>query len=134
MELLGDYGRGVTAAFRQAANVTARAQSGSFEVNHDNVLAAAKIIQSHVDLFDEKFVAHQPDLRVDPAGLDQISITLATQWNKRLLADDDSYAVRIRQYLDSLKNLVRKLEESARTYGYSDQEIAAALRGKAGAS
>ena len=48
-------------------------------------------------------------------------------WNSRLVDADDSYAMRIEQYVTSLNNLVEQLRTSAKQYGFSDEEIAASL-------
>jgi hypothetical protein len=72
---------------------------------------------------------HGPALVVEPAAGDPVSQDAAIAWNFRLVGADDSYAARIEEYVDSLVNLIRQLQDSARTYGFNDQDIAATFGG-----
>jgi hypothetical protein len=120
------------AALDMAAKIMGNGPSGGkFVVNHDNVLAAAKIIRTQVETFGESTRDAFRDLRIDAPGEDIVSKRLADAWNGNLMLDDDSYAVRIGEYVRSLDKLVSQLVESARTYGYNEEEIAAALGGDA---
>jgi hypothetical protein len=132
MELLGDIGRGVTQAFAEVDKYSAdmAKTSGTFTVNKDNVLAAAKIIETQAVALDEKLRLVARDLRVVPPGNDDVSIRVASAWNDILLDSENSYQVRIAAYIEGLRNLAQQCADSARTYGYSDDEIAAAFRGQ----
>jgi hypothetical protein len=99
--------------------------SATLTVNHDNVLAAAKIIQSQIDALNDVFTTNAPNLRIDNSADDLVSRDAARAWNHRLLGADDSYAARIGQYLDSLHKVMNQLRDSAKTYGFNDQDIAA---------
>lgn len=101
------------------------ASSGSFTVNKDNVLAAAKIIDVQALVLQQTLWEKSGDLRVVPPGKDDVSQRIARAWNDRLVDDEDSYQKRVQQYIDSLNGLVRQLTDSARAYGYTDEEIAA---------
>ncbi|TCO64883.1 hypothetical protein [Actinocrispum wychmicini] len=94
-------------------------------VNHDNVLAAAKIIQTQIEALKDIVHANRQDLIVDPAAEDLVSRDAARAWNYRLAGADDSYAARISAYVDSLNKLVAQLRDSAKTYGFKDEDIAA---------
>ncbi|WP_436492820.1 hypothetical protein [Actinokineospora sp. HUAS TT18] len=120
------------AAFDAAAKIMGNGPTGGkFVVNHDNVLAAAKIIRTQVEAFGESTRGAFRDLNVDPPGEDIVSKRLADAWNDRLVFDGDSYAVRIDEYVRSLNELVQQLIESAKTYGYNEEQITAALGGDA---
>jgi uncharacterized protein YukE len=127
MDLLGELGRGVTDAFTQLDQATTNLTSGTFTVNKDNVLAAAKVIQTQADALQEKLNDANRDLRIDPPGADDVSTRIAPAWNDILVERDDSYANRIRQYIDGLHNLAQQCADSARTYGYTDDAVAAAF-------
>jgi hypothetical protein len=101
--------------------------SATLTVNHDNVLAAAKIIQTQIDTLDDILGTKGPALVVDPAADDPVSQDAARAWNYRLVGADDSYAARIADYVLSLKKLVAQLKDSAKTYGFNEQDIAAAF-------
>ena len=102
-------------------------QTSSITVNHDNVLKAAKIIQDALDNEGQQILTNLPLLQVIAPGEDLISEQAAQAWNTRLVGGADSYTVRVEQYLQSLSDLVSKLVTSARQYGYSEEQIAAAL-------
>jgi hypothetical protein len=108
---------------------TAPVSSATLKVNHDNVLAAAKVIQTQIDALKDAIKMHGPALVVEPAAGDPVSQDAATAWNFRLVGADDSYAARIEEYVDSLVNLIRQLQDSAKTYGFSDDDIAATFGG-----
>ncbi|MBC6446742.1 hypothetical protein [Actinokineospora xionganensis] len=127
---------GTVSAIAGAAFDAARAimggspASGQFVVNHDNVLAAAKIIQTQADSLGDLVREARSDLRVDQPGEDIVSTKVAEAWNDLLLSNDDSYVARIGDYVAGLNNLVQQLTDSAKTYGYNEQDIAAALGGE----
>ena len=130
MELLGEVGRGVTDAFAQVNQTTANLTSGTFTVTKDNVLAAAKIIQTQAEALRDKLSDASRELRIDAPGDDDVSIRIAPAWNAILLDRPDSYAMRIQQYVDGLQNLAQQCVESAKTYGYTDEQVAAAFGGQ----
>jgi len=101
--------------------------SATLTVNHDNVLAAAKVIQTQIDSLMEVFKQHAPALAVEPSAEDPVSTDAARAWNFRLIGADDSYAARISDYLDSLRKVMSQLRDSAKTYGFNDQDIAASF-------
>jgi hypothetical protein len=101
--------------------------SGQFTVNPGNVLAAGKIIDAQADELQDKYLPRLGGLYIDPPGHDRISDRMATAWNDLIVGNDDSYANRVRQYVESLRRLVTQIEEAAKTYGYTDDQIASAL-------
>ena len=127
MELLGEIGRGINDAFTQVTQATANLTSGTFTINKDNVLAAAKIIHTLAHNLLHELKESRKDLRVAPPGDDDVSIRVAPAWNDMLVDNTDSYANRIQQYVDGLNKLAQQCGDSAKAYGYTDQEIAGAL-------
>jgi hypothetical protein len=103
----------------------APASSATLKVNHDNVLAAAKVIQTQIDALNDTVDAHGAALQVEPAAGDPVSRDAARAWNFRLVSADDSYRARIDEYLNSLQKLIVQLQDSAKSYGFSDGDIAA---------
>jgi hypothetical protein len=98
--------------------------NATLTVNHDNVLAAAKIIQTQIESLQDVVRDNWHALSFDQVPGDLISRDAARAWNHRLVGADDSYAVRIDQYMDSLRSVVSQLKDSAKKYGFSDQDIA----------
>ncbi|MGQ0840345.1 hypothetical protein [Actinokineospora sp.] len=123
----------VAGAALDAANAVMKnvpsAGGGHFVVNHDNILAAAKIIQNQVDALSERLEEARYELRIVGPGDDVVSEKVAQAWNDRLVNDDDSYSFRVDEYVQSLRNLVIQLIDSAKNYGYNEDEIATALGG-----
>jgi hypothetical protein len=101
--------------------------SATLTVNHDNVLAAAKIIQTQIDHLTDIYREHGHSLLIEPAANDPVSTDAARAWNFRLVDADDSYSARIQDYILSLRKLIAQLKDSAKTYGFNDQDIAAAF-------
>lgn len=101
--------------------------SGQFTVNPGNVLAAAKIISSQAFELDDLHFRCRERLRIERPGDDQISDRMAKAWNELLVKGDESYSGRVKQYVEGLKALGLQLQEAAKTYGYTDDQIAAAL-------
>ncbi|MGW4207906.1 hypothetical protein ACWEIJ_07945 [Lentzea sp. NPDC004789] len=97
----------------------------SFHVNKDNVLKAGTIIQDQAIVLNralKKAEAHL-DVDVDGEASGVVSANIAGLWNRRLTMGDDSYVGRIRQYIESLDGLSQQLRESAKQYGFTEEEI-----------
>jgi hypothetical protein len=116
------------------AELTSVPQINSITVNHDNVLQAAHVLSTVLAQHGTVIEQNMTNLRVDPPGRDVISVQAAVEWNARLLTDSDSYVNRVSEYLRSLEVVAQNLAASAKQYGYSDQEIAAAFQQAGSAS
>jgi hypothetical protein len=127
---LEDVSRGVNAAFQQVDQLAQSIGSGTFTVSKDNVLAAGKIIESQADALWEIWRDGFRELTVVPPGNDDVSVGLAEAWNARLLGNDDSYRNRVKDYIAGLRKLVVQLGDTAKTYGYTEDQIAAAFGNK----
>jgi hypothetical protein len=124
---LDDVARDVEAAFKQAVAATKGITSGTFTVNKDNVLAAGRIVESQADALQAIFLASVHDLRIHPPGNDDVSIRMAEAWNDRLVGDDDCYKNRISDYVLGLRKLAIQLGDTAKSYGYTEDQIATAF-------
>jgi hypothetical protein len=102
-------------------------QVTNITINKDNVLWAATIIQNMLDNDGRQIRQALLGLHVSPPGTDLVSVRAAELWNQRLLSDPDSYASRVEQYLAQLETLASNLRTSAKQYGYTDEQIAAAF-------
>lgn len=132
MQIMGDFGRGINEAFRQVDQATQGVTSGTFTVNQHNVLAAARIIENQADALRDRWKIARKDLYVEAPGNDDVSTRIAPAWNDRLIDDDDSYANRVRDYIAGLKKLAVQLGDTAKAYGYTEDQIEAAFRGNGG--
>jgi hypothetical protein len=130
MQIMGDFGRGISEAFRQVDQANQGVSSGTFTVSQHNVLAAAKIIETQADALFQQLGSARRNLRIDPPGGDDVSTRIAPAWNDRLVDDDDSYAQRIADYVTGLKKLAVQLGDTAKAYGFTEDQIEAAFRGQ----
>ena len=105
--------------------LTSGPSTQSFHVDKDNVLKAGTIIQAQAEVLQTALKKAQRELAVhvnaDTAGV--VSSNIAGLWNRRLATDEDSYVGRIEQYVVTLENLATQLKESAKQYGFTDEEI-----------
>ena len=124
---LDDISRGVESAFKAVEKATSAITSGTFTVNRDNVLAAGRIIESQADALQHLWVTHARALRIDPPGDDDVSVAMSLAWNDVLVNNDDSYRNRIKDYILGLRKLAVQLGDTAKAYGYSEDEISAAF-------
>jgi hypothetical protein len=127
MYLAGDIGRGINDAFKQVQEATQGITSGTFTVTRDNVLAAGRIIESQANALLDVWKLRSRELRIEPPGDDDVSTRMAMAWNDLLFEDDDSYRNRIREYILGLKKLAVQLGDSAKAYGYTEEQIAVAF-------
>jgi hypothetical protein len=101
------------------------ASTQSFEVDRDSVLQSGKIIKDASDKLAEKLILVASNLKVKAD--DDVNNAIAMAWNSRLVNGDESYAGRVRQYVTSLTGLVEQLRVAAEQYGFTDEEVVAAL-------
>jgi hypothetical protein len=127
---LDDVARDVEAAFKQAVAATKGITSGTFTVNKDNVLAAGRIVESQADALWDVWRESVKNLRIQPPGTDDVSIRMAAAWNDRLVDDDDAYSKRIGEYITGLKKLSVQLGDTAKSYGYTEEQISTAFGNK----
>lgn len=130
MSLIGDISRVTNEAFRQVNEANQSVASGTFTVNQHNVLAAARIIESQADALTQIWKSARRDMNISPPGSDDVSTRIAPAWNDRLISDEDSYANRVGAYITGLKKLAVQLGDSAKAYGYTEDQIEAAFRGE----
>lgn len=127
MYLAGDIGRGINDAFKQVDQATRGLGSGTFTVSKENVLAAARIIETQADALQDLWLQHVARLRIDPPGDDDVSTRMSLAWNDLLVGDDDSYKNRVKDYFVGLKKLAVQLGDAAKAYGFTEEEISAAF-------
>jgi uncharacterized protein YutE (UPF0331/DUF86 family) len=130
---LEDVARGVESAFQAVLKANTAITSGTFTVSRDNVLAAARIVENQADALMDLWQINVQDLRIDPPGTDDVSVAMAAAWNDRLVSDEDSYKNRVKDYVVGLKKLAVQLGDTAKAYGFSEDEITAAYGRTAGA-
>lgn len=124
----GAVGAAVSAFHSASAfldGLTSGPSTQSFHVNKDNVLKAGAVIQDQAEVLKRELKNAKRRLlvHVDGQSAGMVSADIAALWNRRLTTDDDSYVGRIEQYVETLDALAVQLKESAKQYGFTDEEI-----------
>jgi hypothetical protein len=127
MYLASDMGRGISDAFKQVEQATRGITSGTFTVTKDNVLAAGRIIDSQATALQHVWMDSAHGMRIDPPGNDDVSTRMSLAWNDLLIGNEDSYKNRVKDYIVGLKRLAVQLGDTAKAYGYTEEEIATAF-------
>ncbi|MBP2475115.1 hypothetical protein JOF53_003987 [Crossiella equi] len=95
-----------------------------FKVNKDNVLQARAAIRAALDVHGEKLSEAVRSFGMEPCGKDVVSTEVALAWNWALVEAPDSDGKKIIGYLRMLNELVANLDKTAKSYGYTDADIA----------
>ncbi|MFP5021895.1 PE domain-containing protein [Pseudonocardia phyllosphaerae] len=94
------------------------------QVNVDTVLKAAVIYQKHADDIDFAIAKANSELTLTPLGGDPISADAVLMFQPKIGAILDVH----RAHAEELRAAVLALEGAARRYGYTEEQIARALR------
>ncbi|APU18951.1 hypothetical protein [Actinoalloteichus sp. GBA129-24] len=97
-------------------------------VNPDNVLQARKALLDEATRLTAVLDSVEDRLRMAPMGGDPASIDFARVVTDKLRENPDSYFHRCQQYVDNLEAGARALAETAREYGYTEDEITDSLQ------
>lgn len=98
-------------------------------VNVDNVLAIGAAFHAEAERIDGLVETFAGQMVTAPALGDPASADYAAALSALLVHNPDSYVVRAREYVAELRGVAAECEASARTYGYTDEEIRTAFRG-----
>lgn len=103
----------------------------AFVVSREDVLSKHAALLAEADDF-QLFLDHTWDqLRMEPMGGDPISRDVARAVTDRIRDAEDSYFNVCQQWVDNLYQTAEALAETARQYGYTDEEIASSFNGSA---
>ena len=102
----------------------------SLQINKDNVRQVRATILHAVDHAKDTLSEARARMRLEPCAEDPVSEEAAAAWNARLVDAPDSYAERLQQYVDSLYHLCDQLEDTAKQYGYTEEEITNTFKDK----
>jgi hypothetical protein len=101
----------------------------AFVVSRDEVLAKRVALLAEADDF-QLFLNHIWDqLFMKPMGGDPVSHDVARAVTDRIRDADDSYFNVCQAWVNNLYQAAEALAETARQYGYTDEEIAASFTG-----
>ncbi|GAA2779581.1 hypothetical protein [Saccharopolyspora taberi] len=99
-------------------------------VNRDNVLEVRKVILQAAEAARGRLRSLKSNLMITRPADDKISTAAAATWNANLLTNTDSHFTRLMQYVDKVEDLGRQVEEAAKQYGYTEDEIMASFQQK----
>lgn len=94
------------------------------QVNRDNVLAVRSAIQQQAEDLQRCLQATMLDARVDPCGGDPISAEATPLFNTKI-----RQILKVHwNHLDELRSAVDRLGESARRYGFTEEQVAESFK------
>lgn len=98
------------------------------DVEPDRVLEVAKVVEEQADALQARLAVHLDALHIDPPAQDVVSGAAVSAWNELVADGDASYAKRVREYVQNLRNLAGQLRDASDRYVASDEEKAKSLR------
>ncbi|GAA1985240.1 hypothetical protein GCM10009754_73570 [Amycolatopsis minnesotensis] len=98
------------------------------DVEPDRVLEVAKIVEDQANALQARLSVHLDALHIDPPARDVVSGAAVSAWNDLVADGDASYARRVREYVQNLRDLAGQLREASHRYVASDEEKAESLR------
>ncbi len=103
----------------------------AFVVNRDAVLAKHAALLAEAADFRQFLDSIWDVLRMEPMGGDPVSIDVAQAVTDRIRDAEDSYFNVCQAWVNNLHQTAKALAETARQYGFTDEEIAASFTGDA---
>jgi len=101
----------------------------AFVVSRDEVLAKRAALLAEADDFQQFLERIWDQLRMAPMGGDPVSHDVARMVTDRIRDAEDSYFNVCQAWVNNLYQAAEALAETARQYGYTDDEIAASFTG-----
>lgn len=98
-----------------------------FSVNRDNVLQIRAQLIAAADDFRDWLVGNQDGLRMQPCGDDPVSQDVARAVTYRTIDAEDSYFNVAMAHVNEAYRTADALAETARGYGYTEEEIESGL-------
>ena len=107
-----------------ATPLDAAVRALALQVNRDTVLQARAALLAEADRLDLELNQRKHGSEVGVCGGDPVSPEAAGAFNERI----NALVVGCRSYNRELRAAANALDATARTYGYTDEEIAASYR------
>ncbi|MGH3751938.1 MAG: hypothetical protein ACRDRP_04430 [Pseudonocardiaceae bacterium] len=101
----------------------------AFVVSRDEVLAKRAALLAEADDFQQFLDSIWDQLRMEPMGGDPVSHDVARAVTYRMRDAEDSYFSVCQAWVNNLYQAAEALAETARQYGFTDEEIAASFTG-----
>lgn len=102
------------------------------QVEPGHLLQVAKIVNDQADALDDRTRQLLVELNIDAPAGDVVSSTAADAWNRLVARGDGSYAHRVQNYINALRQLSRQLREAAQHYQSGEDEKVAAFGDRGG--
>ncbi|GAB3435139.1 hypothetical protein [Actinophytocola sediminis] len=99
-----------------------------FTVNEENVLEIGRAFEAEATRLADRLDRHSARLRTVAALGDPASRDFAPALNARLVEGDGSYVNRALAYVEQLRGVAEQCRASALAYGYTEDEVASAMR------
>ncbi|SDX22631.1 Uncharacterized conserved protein YukE [Amycolatopsis xylanica] len=118
---------GTTAVHELGSTVPTVPGMADIQVDPDKLLAVAKIVEDQANALQDKLRERLGELHIDAPSDDAISTYATKAWNSLVSDGDQSYAKRVRSYVQGLRDLVEQLREAAKRYKLDEDEKTAAF-------
>lgn len=118
---------GATAVHELNSTVPTVPGMADVQVDPDKLLAVAKVVEDQANALQDKLRERLGELHIDPPSEDAISTYATKAWNMLVSDGDESYAKRVRSYVQGLRDLVEQLREAAKRYQLGEDEKTAAF-------
>ncbi len=103
----------------------------AFVVSRDEVLTKHAALLAEAADFQQFLDSIWDELRMEPCGGDPVSVDVARAVTDRIRDGEDSYFNVCQAWVNNLRQMAEALAETARQYGFTDEEIAASFTGGA---
>jgi hypothetical protein len=95
------------------------------KVDPSKLLDVARIVEEQVNALQDKLRLRLGELHIDTPSSDTISTASVDSWNELISDGEQSYAKRVRDYINGLRTLVEQLRTASERYAVSDADKAA---------
>jgi hypothetical protein len=97
------------------------------KVDPSKLLDVASVVEDQVNALQDKLRIRLGELHIDTPSSDTISTASVDSWNELISDGEQSYANRVRDYIEGLRTLVEQLRTAAERYAAGDADKAAQL-------
>ena len=98
------------------------------DIDPDKVLDVARVIETHANSLQGLLDQRLGQLHIDPPAQDLVSRHAIEAWNQLVADGDDSYATRVRNYVDGLRTLADQVREASHRHRAGEEAKAASFR------
>src|SRR5215217_2121808 len=107
-----------------APPVLAPKSGADISVSPDQVLTVASLFEEQANALSKQLDADLGALSITGVSADEVTKPIVEAWNQMISVHPDSYASRVKIYVENLHKFVAQLRYAAKTYRISDDQQA----------